>query len=131
MAQPKEAQIVDVEVGARIRQRRKLLGLSQSGLADKIGVTFQQVQKYEKGANRVGSSRLHLIAGVLGIQPAELFGQVVEGPHSSVNEVAVLEQMMSSPEGIVLNRTFVKIRDAATRKSIVALVKAIASETDP
>jgi transcriptional regulator with XRE-family HTH domain len=131
MALPKEAQLIDVEVGARIRQRRKLLGLSQTGLAEKIGVTFQQVQKYEKGSNRVGSSRLHQIAGVLGIEPAALFGQIVEGFESSTKEVVVLEQMMGSPEGLALNRAFVKISNAATRKSIIALVKAIASDTEP
>ena len=131
MALPKEAQLIDVEVGARIRQRRKLLGLSQAALADQIGVTFQQVQKYEKGANRVGSSRLHQIAGVLGIEPAALFGQGVEGPDSRTEEVVVLEHMMGMPEGLALNRAFVKISNAAARKSIIALVKAIASDTEP
>lgn len=131
MALPKEAQLIDVEVGARIRQRRKLLGLSQAALADQIGVTFQQVQKYEKGSNRVGSSRLHQIAGVLGIEPAALFGQGVEGPDSRTEEVVVLEHMIGTPEGLALNRAFVKISNAAARKSIIALVKAIASDTEP
>lgn len=131
MALPKVAQLIDVEVGARIRQRRKLLGMSQTGLAEKIGVTFQQVQKYEKGSNRVGSSRLHQIAGVLGIEPAALFDQVLEGREPTTREAAVLEQMMVSPEGVALNRAFAKLSDVATRKSVIALVKAIAAEADP
>ena len=69
----KEAQPVDAYVGARIRLRRNLLGISQTELGDRIGVTFQQVQKYEKGVNRIGVSRLARICDVLQITPAWLF----------------------------------------------------------
>jgi transcriptional regulator with XRE-family HTH domain len=83
MPEPKIANIVDVEVGQRIKHRRKYLGLSQTALADKIGVTFQQVQKYEKGANRVGSSRLHRIALALNMNPSALFGEKVTADEAS------------------------------------------------
>jgi transcriptional regulator with XRE-family HTH domain len=69
----KAARPVDVYVGARIRFRRNLLGLSQTEMGDRIGVTFQQVQKYEKGVNRIGSSRLLQICDVLQVTPAWLF----------------------------------------------------------
>ncbi|WP_244473937.1 helix-turn-helix transcriptional regulator [Rhizobium sp. Leaf321] len=131
MAHQKGIELVDVEVGARIRERRKFLGLSQTNLAERIGVTFQQVQKYEKGANRVGSSRLHQIASVLRVEPAALFGQFVEGQEVGSQEVAALAQMMGSSEGLAFNRAFAKISDVATRRSILALVKVIASSSEP
>jgi transcriptional regulator with XRE-family HTH domain len=131
VAHQKSIELVDVEVGTRIKERRKFLGLSQANLADKIGVTFQQVQKYEKGTNRVGSSRLHQIASVLRVEPAALFGQVLEGQESGTKDVEALEQMTGSPEGLALNRAFAKISDGATRRSILALVKVIASASEP
>ncbi len=85
----------------------------------------------KKGTNRVGSSRLHQIASVLRLEPAELFGQVIEGQGSGTKEVMALEQMMGSPEGLALNRAFAKISDVATRRSILALVKVIASASGP
>lgn len=131
VAHQKSIELVDVEVGARIKERRKFLGLSPANLALKIGVTFQQVQKYEKGTNRVGSSRLHQIASVLQVEPAALFGQVLEGQESGARDVAALAQMMGSPEGLAFNRAFANISDVATRRSILALVKVIASASEP
>ncbi len=117
---------VDVEVGARIRARRKLLGLSQSALGERLGITFQQVQKYEKGSNRVGSSRLQSIALVLGTTPAALFGE--EGPIADTLEVAVVERMLTSPDGVALSKAFVQIRDLRSRRAIINLVKSLAAD---
>jgi len=82
------ARPVDVHVGARIRLRRNLLGISQMELGDRIGVTFQQVQKYEKGVNRIGSSRLIQICDVLQITPAWLF-EDVPGPKPESSPTAL------------------------------------------
>ena len=116
---------IDIDVGARIRARRKLLGMTQSTLAEALGITFQQVQKYEKGSNRVGSSRLQHIAQVLGTTPSALFGEEVGG---SANFADAIMQSIGSADGVTLNKAFIAIKDDRVRKSIVNLVKAIADE---
>ena len=90
-------QEIDVRVGSRIRLRRKMLGMSQTELARQIGVTFQQVQKYEKGANRIGTSRLLHICAVLKISPAWLF-QGVAGPPSRSEGGRHLEEVVAAFE---------------------------------
>ena len=120
---------IDIDVGARIRGRRKLLGMSQSSLADQLGITFQQVQKYEKGSNRVGSSRLQHIAMILGTTPSALFGEAEDGSKITPSLAAVSDLMISS-EGISLNKAFIRITDPGIRKSIIALVKTLADESD-
>ncbi|QFY63079.1 helix-turn-helix transcriptional regulator (plasmid) [Rhizobium grahamii] len=119
---------IDSEVGARIKMRRKVLGMSQTSLGEKLGVTFQQVQKYEKGMNRVGSSRLQQIAHALGTTPAALFGQVEGDQTTKMVEVQAIEQLVRSSEGFALNVAFVKIRDEQVRRSIIALVKSLATD---
>ena len=123
---------IDAAVGARVRTRRKLLGMSQMSLAERIGVTFQQLQKYEKGTNRIGSSRLVQIAAALGISPASLFGEGEAGnPASSrTPEMTAIEEMMGTAEGAALNRSFVKIADPKVKRAIIALVKALGSGGD-
>ncbi|KRB62034.1 hypothetical protein ASE04_19310 [Rhizobium sp. Root708] len=124
----KTAAKVDSEVGARIKMRRKVLGMSQTSLGEKLGVTFQQVQKYEKGMNRVGSSRLQQIACALGTTPAALFGQFEGDQATKMVEVQAIEQLVRSSEGFALNVAFVKIRDEQVRRSIIALVKSLATD---
>ena len=125
----KIASPVDIEVGARIRTRRKLIGMTQINLAEAVGVTFQQIQKYEKGANRVGSSRLVRIAEVLGTSPAALFGQEEDGSiHTESKEFVYLRDVTASPEGLALNKAFVKIRDPGVRKTLIALVMALSDD---
>ncbi|WP_244490314.1 helix-turn-helix domain-containing protein [Rhizobium sp. Root708] len=108
--------------------RRKVLGMSQTSLGEKLGVTFQQVQKYEKGMNRVGSSRLQQIACALGTTPAALFGQFEGDQATKMVEVQAIEQLVRSSEGFALNVAFVKIRDEQVRRSIIALVKSLATD---
>jgi transcriptional regulator with XRE-family HTH domain len=124
----------DVHVGSRIRMRRNILGMSQEKLGEHLGITFQQIQKYEKGTNRVGASRLQAIASILdvpvsyffadapGQEPAELTG-MSEGksPHYVVDFV-------NSSEGLQLNRAFARIADQKIRRKIIELVKALAAE---
>ncbi|UZX45487.1 helix-turn-helix domain-containing protein (plasmid) [Agrobacterium sp. 13-2099-1-2] len=123
---PKTPNQIDVNVGARIRLRRQLLGFSQSKLAEALGVTFQQVQKYEKGTNRVGASRLQAIAAVLAVPVSSFFesnGEPVEHQPPLENDFAVF---LASSDAIALNSAFAKIEDSEVRRKVVALVKTIA-----
>lgn len=121
---------IDVLVGSRLRLRRLTLGFSQGKLADGLGITFQQVQKYEKGTNRIGASRLMAISEILQVRP-EYFFQDDEGrlPQAAVNiEPDEIASFIRSSEGIALNRAFVQVMDPAVRKKIVALAKALANQ---
>lgn len=130
---PKAPNAIDIHVGNRIRMRRLLKGMSQTTLAEGLGVTFQQVQKYEKGTNRVGSSRLQAIANILGVQASFFFEEgpgVSPGPQGSeMGAYEEIAQLLNSAEGLVLNRAFVKIRDAQTRRKFVELVKTLAKQS--
>lgn len=124
---------IDHYVGSRVKMRRRLIGMSQEKLAEQIGVAFQQVQKYEKGTNRIGASRLMKIAEVLGVAPAYFFqqeGDLTDGENGEGQEnLAVskaLSEFLSTKEGMALNRAFSKISDAGVRARLVALVKSIA-----
>lgn len=123
---------VDHYVGARVKMRRRQVGMSQEKLAEQIGVAFQQVQKYEKGTNRIGASRLMKIAEVLGVPPAYFFQQEDSEPGVNMEGVETyatsraLSEFMSSKEGLALNRAFGKITDMDVRLKFVALVKTIA-----
>jgi len=125
---------VDAHVGSRVRLRRMLLGMSQERLGESMGLTFQQVQKYEKGVNRIGASRLFQISKILDV-PVQFFFE--EAPYSGhagsasgmgepESEAFILE-FLNSREGLELNRAFVKIGDAKVRKSVVDLVRALSS----
>ncbi|KQX16070.1 helix-turn-helix domain-containing protein [Ensifer adhaerens] len=121
---------IDVFVGSRVRMRRLMAGLSQEKLADGLGITFQQVQKYEKGTNRIGASRLQAIADILGVHPSFFF-QEGEDPAGARNgdttrEPSEISSFVSSKEGIALNRAFLKITDPVLRKKIISLVAAVA-----
>ncbi|MFC0284517.1 helix-turn-helix domain-containing protein [Camelimonas abortus] len=123
---------IDQYVGSRVRMRRMLAGISQEKLGEALGVTFQQIQKYEKGANRIGASRLHQIAQVLGV-PVSFFydgmtaaPQTGEGFAEGVTSDNV-SQFLATAEGLHLNRCFVRISDARIRRKIVALVETIAN----
>lgn len=119
---------VDNRVGERIRMRRLELGWSQSELAEHLGVTFQQVQKYEKGSNRVSASKLQLTATVLGVQPAHFFD---EGPNTVVgvalNEAPnFIKQFLLLPEGVALAASFMQIKNMQLRRCIVRLAETLA-----
>jgi transcriptional regulator with XRE-family HTH domain len=125
---------VDIHVGSRIRLRRNMLGMSQENLGENLGITFQQIQKYEKGTNRVGASRLQAIASILGV-PVAFFFEDVPGQESVSGRgfaedasTAFAVEFCGSPEGLQLNRAFVKISDAKVRRRIIDLVKSLSAD---
>ncbi len=121
---------VDVHVGARVRMRRMLIGMSQEKLGESLGLTFQQVQKYEKGSNRIGASRLYQIGAVLGV-PIEFFFEGLERDPAmdGADPAARFDtELLSSAEGIQLNSAFFAISDPRLRKRLLDLVKAMAGD---
>lgn len=126
----KKANPIDVQVGNRVRIRRMLVGMSQERLGDLLGLTFQQVQKYEKGINRIGAGRLFEIARILEV-PIDFFYDGVGTPGESLSEgSAPVMEFVSSSEGLQLSLAFMKIRDPKVRKRVLDLVKSLAEEED-
>lgn len=128
---------VDIHVGGRVRFRRMLLGMSQEKLGEALGLTFQQVQKYEKGVNRIGASRLYDLSQVLQV-PIQFFyeeapislDQAPSGSGSFAErstETHILE-FLNTREGLELNKAFVKIQDGKMRRAIVDLVRTMSGE---
>jgi transcriptional regulator with XRE-family HTH domain len=132
---------IDVHVGARIRLRRTLLGISQEKLAEAIGLTFQQVQKYEKGANRVSSSRLADLANALDVEISYFFQEMSAGVSAQTpgelmkagRRPAVIDNEndpLAKRETLEFVRAYYKIRDAAVRKRLFELTKAVAKSSE-
>ncbi len=120
---------VDVHVGARMRFRRMSVGMSQEALAARLGLTFQQVQKYEKAQNRIGASRLFRIAQALDVSVAFFFEGLEDQPSgASERETTRPLEFVGSPEGLQLNLAFSHISDTATRRKIVDLVRTLAGD---
>ncbi len=125
-----EASPIDRHVGARIRMRRKILGVSQEKLADSLGLTFQQVQKYEKGANRVSASKLYDIAAALQTQVAYFFEGLAD-PSAEIDAKAkgaeqFVHNFLMTPEGLELAGVFPRITRPAVRRRILDLVRSMA-----
>lgn len=118
---------VDRHVGLRIRMRRKEMGVSQERLADALGITFQQVQKYERGANRVSASKLWEIAAALKTPVAYFYDGLGDQDAASAQREAAQEFMLSA-EGAELMAAFPRIAEAAIRRKIVELVRVVADE---
>ncbi|ESQ85580.1 Cro/Cl family transcriptional regulator [Asticcacaulis sp. AC466] len=123
---------VDLHVGARVRMRRKFLGMSQEGLAETIDLTFQQVQKYERGSNRISASKLYEISKALKAPVAYFFegygeNEGLEGFSESESEQFVHGFLMTT-EGIELAEAFPRIKNAKHRRRILELVRALAEE---
>lgn len=125
---------VDIHVGGRVRLRRMLVGFSQEKLGVSMGLTFQQIQKYEKGVNRIGASRLFRLSQVLDV-PVQFFFDgmpVVEdtaatGMGESKQE-AFLYEFLNTRDGLELNRAFVKVTDVNVRKSVIELVRSLGTK---
>ena len=136
----KQPSSVDAHVGSRVRLRRMLIGMSQEKLGECLGLTFQQVQKYEKGANRIGASRLYDISSILGVPVSYFFDDLVgdhgvkrANGHSNTTDVDAGPYMMefvSSAEGFQLVRAFTKITDPRVRKRMLDLVKSLTGEEE-
>ena len=126
---------IDKHVGARVRMRRLMVGMSQGKLGEALDVTFQQVQKYEKGANRIGASRLQQLARVLEVPPAFFFDGAPSGDGSSVgfaesNGSSHTADFVLTSEGLQLNRAFAAIRDPKVRKRILDLVESLSATAE-
>ncbi len=125
---------IDLHVGARVRLRRKYLGMSQEGLADSIDLTFQQVQKYERGSNRISASKLYEIAKVLKVREQYFFdGYEDEGvaetdDGTGLSQERQVNAFLATAEGIELAESFPKIRRRTLRQRIVQLVTTISKE---
>ncbi|NKL33268.1 helix-turn-helix domain-containing protein [Rhizobium leguminosarum bv. viciae] len=115
---------IDVYVGNRVRVRRKTLGMTQNGLAELLGITFQQIQKYEKGTNRIGASRLQRISEILRVPVGFFFENGGSGPSDTAT--SELNSFLSSKEGLALNKAFIAIEDPNIRQKLVALAKSLA-----
>ena len=117
----------DVYVGSRVRMRRKMLGLSQEKLGEKLGITFQQIQKYEKGTNRVGASRLQAMATALEVPVSYFFPDEAGAAAGGMREEGATFMMdfLSTTEGLELSRAFVRIQDAKIRRKVLELVRAL------
>jgi transcriptional regulator with XRE-family HTH domain len=125
---------IDIHVGSRIRLRRNMLGMSQEKLGENLGITFQQIQKYEQGTNRVGASRLQAIASIIGV-PVAFFYEDAPGQESAGHRGFAEDtptnfavEFCSTPEGLQLNRGFVKIADPKVRRRIIDLVKSLSAD---
>ena len=141
MTGPRSPNPIDVHVGSRVKLRRNMMGMSQERLGEALGVTFQQVQKYEKGTNRISASRMQAMAAALDVpigyfyegapldagdalpEPAMPMAQFAEAPAVT----PFTSDLISSPEGSRLNRAFARIESAEVRQRLVDLVCAVAA----
>ena len=133
----KDPNPIDRHVGNRVRMRRIVLGISQQKLGAALDVSFQQVQKYEKGSNRIGASRLQDISRILEVAPAYFFdGAAAAGPaalggFAEEKSSDYVVDFISTTEGLHLNRAFARIRDPKVRRHLVELIVATADSQSP
>jgi transcriptional regulator with XRE-family HTH domain len=125
----------DKHVGSRVRMRRMMLEMSQTELGTDIGLTFQQVQKYEKGTNRIGAGRLHEISRILQVPISFFFegGPREAGAHSDTDTPPLptyVTDFLATSDGLALTKAFMQIKDANLRRRIVSLVQEITSGED-
>ncbi len=127
---------IDKHVGSRVRMRRMMLGMSQERLGISLGLTFQQVQKYEKGTNRIGASRLQQISQIMQVPVAFFFEGAPELPIAGLAENGAGEapsptyvsDFLATSDGLALTKAFMRIDDGKLRRRIVDLVEQIAGE---
>jgi transcriptional regulator with XRE-family HTH domain len=132
MADEKRPHPIDIHVGGRVRLRRTMLGMSQDKLADALGLTFQQIQKYEKGVNRIGASRVFEISRILGVAIQFFYddydavtGRSYGFAESGPDEGAAMMELLNTPEGVQLCKHFASITDPKIRKRVLELVKSL------
>ena len=127
----KQANPIDIQVGNRVRIRRMLIGMSQERLGDLLGLTFQQVQKYEKGVNRIGAGRLFEVSRILNV-PVDFFYEGVAAQLAGDEQESAppVMEFVSSGEGLQLSLAFMKIKDTKVRKRVLDLVKSLSEEEE-
>ncbi len=130
MNDERAANAIDRKIGQRVRSRRLEIGMSQERLAELLGVTFQQVQKYEKGVNRIAASRLHDIGAALEMPVARFFEGLSAARAGGVSEARqdFVDNALATPEGAQLIALFASIKSQRVRRRVVELVKALADE---
>jgi transcriptional regulator with XRE-family HTH domain len=127
---------IDAHVGGRLRSRRLMLGMNQTKVGNAIGVTFQQLQKYEKGTNRVSASRLQQLCMLLGVPIAFFFegAPLAVGLPDSADRPApsptYVNDFLASTDGVALLKAFTRIRSAKLRRAIVGLVQDVSPEAN-
>jgi len=127
----RSATVVDAHIGQKIRARRNLLGMSQTELADTAGITFQQVQKYEKGANRVGAGRLKQFSDALGVPPSYFFegvptvGKKPPAPQEGEISEDTIVSFLGTREGAALVRAFMAIKQKPIRQTAIAFLETL------
>lgn len=131
---PRSPNPVDLHVGTRVRLRRQILKMSQEKLGDQLGVTFQQVQKYERGANRVGASRLWRMSQVLDV-PVSFFYDGLGGDMPSTefaegDQTPIVYEFINSTDGVSLAMAVSKIKNKAVRRQILELARSLAADED-
>jgi transcriptional regulator with XRE-family HTH domain len=122
---------VDVHVGARVRMRRRMLDITQQKLAEAVGVTFQQIQKYEQGSNRISASKLYEIAQFLGA-PISYFFEGLPEPGQDADMTGLQQKVaafLQMPEGVGLIEALPRIRSAQVRRGMLAFAKTLADDT--
>jgi transcriptional regulator with XRE-family HTH domain len=124
---------IDRHVGSRVRMQRMLAGVSQEKLGEALGLTFQQIQKYEKGTNRISASRLQQIAKMLGVPVSFFFegapaGEATAGGFSDAAATAYVSDFLATSEGVQLSKAFVRIKSPRVRRRVIDLVEALAEE---
>lgn len=126
---------IDKHVGSRVRMRRLMVGMSQEKLGDGLGLTFQQVQKYEKGTNRVSASKLQQIASLLQIPVSFFFEGAPRAPNAPINGAhdapspAYVTEFLSSTDGLALTKAFMRIKSKKLRQRVVELVEQMAGDS--
>lgn len=134
MHAPRSASPIDTHVGTRIRLRRQILKMSQDKLGDSLGVTFQQVQKYERGANRVGAGRLWDLSKILDVPVSFFFegldGAVHEDSMAEDDQTPIVYDFINSPDGVSLAKAVSRIKSKAVRRQILELARSLADNQD-
>ena len=125
----REPSAIDRHVGVRIRMRRRELGVSQERLAEAIGLTFQQIQKYERAANRVSASKLWEIGQVLHV-PVSYFYEGLEGADQAQPAMTAMHDFLVTPEGMELAALFPRIHSHRVRRKVLELVRMLADPED-
>lgn len=121
---------IDIHVGKRVRMRRMMIAMSQEKLGDALGLTFQQVQKYEKGTNRIGASRLRQIAQIMQVPESFFFDGAPNMPGQTSGNApaaAVLSDFLATTDGLTIATNFTKIKDAKMRRHLATLIELTAA----
>lgn len=130
MGDERTVSATDRRLGQRVRVRRLEIGMSQERLADLLGVTFQQVQKYEKGVNRIAASRLYDISTALNLPVADFFEGLDRQPRETRDKTSRLSQALATPDAVELVLAFGAIRAAKVRRRILELARALREDDD-